>query len=267
MSSDTAPGPSRVDEVQRFGGTSSTGRRAANDSARHARLSVLEGVAPTLLHQLAQPLAATTSYLDSCAFQVRAKIAGMEELLADIERAREQAQRAVGIIRNLRDFVLQGRMASRSEELRRIVDDALASVPEMREVDVQQRYHAAGVYVVGDRVQLVQLLANLFANAAQAMRDQKRRWVRISTADAGDDTRIRIEDGGPGLSEHVFSRLFEPFVTSKPDGSGMGLPICATIVEAHGGRLWADDPVPERGAVFNLLLPARAVLATAEAGE
>jgi len=234
-------------------------RAPANDP-RQLRIGVLEGVAPTLIHELAQPLSAAMAYLDSCALQIRGKIAGMEDLLADIERAKAQAQRATAILRNLREFALQGRVACQSETLRRIVDDALVGVPGIGEVEVQLGYHAAGVYVVGDRIQLIQLLANLFANAVQAMHESPVKKLRIVTAAAGDDTLIRIEDSGPGLSPAVYAQLFEPFVTTRPDGSGLGLPICATIVRAHNGRIWADPPEPGAGAAFNLSLPARVVL-------
>lgn len=244
---------------RQFGHKAGTPPLAAND-ARQLRIGVLEGVAPTLIHELAQPLSAMTAYLDNCAFQVRGKIAGMEELLVDIERAKAQAERAAAILRNLREFALQGRVACRSESLRRIVDDALAAVPHIGEVEVQLGYHAAGVYVAGDRIQLVQLLANLFANAVQAMAECPVKRLRIVTAAAGDDTLIRIEDSGPGLSGAVYAHLFEPFVTTRPDGTGLGLPICATIVRAHRGRIWADPPAGG-GAAFNLSLPARVVLA------
>jgi two-component system sensor kinase FixL len=235
-------------------------RTAASDSARELRLGVLEGAAPTLIHQVAQPLAATGNYLECCALQIRSKIAGMEELLDDIERARAQAQRAIEIIRNLREYVLQGRVALRSEALRGIVDEAIAGVSGIDAVDVALTYHDAGIYVAGDRVQLAQLFTNLFANAVQAMRDVPARRLRIVTAAAGNDIWIRIEDSGPGFTPDAHMQMWDPFFTTKYDGTGMGLPICATIVAAHGGRIWADQPAPGRGAAFNLLLPARADL-------
>jgi len=241
---------------RQFGGEAGTVPRAAANDPRQLRIGVLEGVAPTLIHELAQPLSAATAYLDNCALQIRGKIAGMEELLADIERAKAQAQRATAILRNLREFVLQGRVACRSEALRRIVDDALATVPGINGVEVQLGYHAAGVYVVGDRIQLIQLFANLFANAVQAMQASPVKRLRIVTAAAGNDTLIRIEDSGAGLSAAVYAQLFEPFVTTRPDGSGLGLPICATIVRTHNGRIWADPPEAGAGAAFNLSLPA-----------
>jgi len=252
--------------AQHFGSKGSRApRMVANDAARALRLGVIEGAAPAIIHQLAQPLAATTSYLDGCALQIRSKIAGMEELLEDIERAKAQTRRATEIIRNLREYVLQGRVAARSEALRGIVGEALAGVAGIDAVDVSLCYHDTGVYVVGDRVQLVQLFTNLFANAVQAMRDSPARQLRVVTAAAGDDNWVRIEDSGPGLGHEVHAQLWDPFFTTKDYGTGMGLPICATIVAAHGGRIWADQPVSGRGAAFNLLLPARAVR-SAESG-
>jgi two-component system sensor kinase FixL len=234
------------------------GRKAANDPARRMRLEALEGLAPTLIHELSQPLAATANYLDVCVTQIRQKIAGLEDVLEGIERARAQAARAGEIIRSMRNFALRGEVAGKSEELRRIVNEALAAVPGIETVDVSLSYHAAGVYVIVDRVQFRQVLTNLATNAVEAMAGSRVRQLRIVTSetDAGC-TRIRIEDSGPGLSWGVFTRLFEPFVTTKAQGTGLGLPICNAIVEAHRGRLWAATPEAGHGAVFNLLIPAR----------
>jgi two-component system sensor kinase FixL len=242
---------------RQFGNKAGTIPPAPANDPRQLRIGALEGVAPTLIHELAQPLSAAMAYLDNCAFRIRGKGAGMEDLLADIERAQAQAQRATAILRNLREFALQGRVASRPEPLRRVIDDALAAVSGIDEVDLEFGYHAAGVCVAGDRIQLVQLFANLFANAVQAMRESPVKTLRIVTAAAGDDMLIRIEDSGPGLSGAVYAQLFEPFVTTRPDGNGLGLPICATIVRAHDGRIWVDPPQSGMGAAFNLSLPAR----------
>jgi two-component system sensor kinase FixL len=244
--------------LAQFGKSAGVTRDVANDSRRQLRLGALEGQAPTLIHELAQPLSATSNYLESCAGKIRQRIEGLEDVLAEIEKAKAQAARATQIIRSMRNFALSGEVSAESEELRRMVDLALAEVPGMEEVDVSLSYHAAGVYVIVDRIQFGQVLTNLFTNAVDAMRDSPIKRLRIATSGVGGDcTRIRIEDSGPGLSPEVYARLYEPFVTTKPQGTGLGLPICDEIVRAHDGRLWAEKPEAGCGAAFNLLLPAR----------
>jgi len=233
------------------------GRPPAHDPARRMRLEALEGLAPTLIHELAQPVAATTAYLDASIAQIR-QIAGFQDVIETLERAKAQAARAGDIIRSMRDFALHGKVTAQSEELRGIINEALAAVPGIEAVDVALSYHAAGVYAIVDRIQFRQVLINLFANAVEAMQGHPTRLLRIVTGETvGGCTRIRIEDTGPGLEWEAFSRLFEPFVTTKPGGTGLGLSICNAIVAAHGGRIWASTPEAGRGAVFNLLVPAR----------
>lgn len=249
-------GSERAAELVRLG--RQIANTPANDQARRMRLEALEGLAPTLIHELSQPVAATTAYLDASIAQIRQKIAGLEDVLEAVERAKAQAVRAGDIIRSMRDFALRGKVTAQSEELRRIVNEALAAVPGIETVDVSLSYHAAGVYGIVDRIQFRQVLINLFTNAVEAMQGYPVRQLRIVTGETVSNcTRLRIEDTGPGLEWNVFTELFEPFVTTKPGGTGLGLSICNAIIDAHGGRIWASTPEAGRGAVFNLLLPAR----------
>jgi C4-dicarboxylate-specific signal transduction histidine kinase len=111
--------------------------------------------------------------------------------------------------------------------------------------------------VQGDRVQLQQVLLNLIINAIEAMRDlgEEERELLISSRSEPDGVSVGVRDAGPGLSPESLSRLFEPFYTTKPEGMGMGLSICRSIIEAHGGRLWASANMP-CGAIFQFTLPA-----------
>ncbi len=111
--------------------------------------------------------------------------------------------------------------------------------------------------IEGDRIQLQQVILNLILNAVEAMSgiDEGVREVRISTArEASSGVLVTVRDFGPGLDPQSLDHLFEAFYTTKPDGLGMGLPICRSIIEAHGGRLWATANEP-RGAVFQFTLP------------
>jgi signal transduction histidine kinase len=110
--------------------------------------------------------------------------------------------------------------------------------------------------VQGDRVQLQQVLLNLIINAIEAMRDvgEKERELLISTRNEPDGVSIEVRDSGPGFAPAALERVFEPFYTTKPEGMGMGLSICRSIIEAHGGRLWATACEP-RGALFQFTIP------------
>jgi len=110
--------------------------------------------------------------------------------------------------------------------------------------------------VRGDRVRLQQVMLNLIINAIQAMSGltDSIRELRISTESTKEEVRVAVRDTGPGLSADNLQQLFEPFFTTKPSGMGMGLSICRTIVEEHGGRLWANENEPQ-GALFQFALP------------
>jgi C4-dicarboxylate-specific signal transduction histidine kinase len=115
--------------------------------------------------------------------------------------------------------------------------------------------------VRGDRVQLQQVMLNLIINAIQAMSGltDSIRELRISTESTKEEVRVAVRDSGPGLSADNLQQLFEPFFTTKPSGMGMGLSICRTIVEEHGGRLWASENEP-KGALFQFALPPTSTL-------
>jgi signal transduction histidine kinase len=113
--------------------------------------------------------------------------------------------------------------------------------------------------ILGDRVQLQQVILNLIMNAIEALsevRDGSRELLISTDEDVAEGLLVAVADSGPGLTPAGFERLFETFYTTKPSGLGMGLPICRTIIEAHGGRLWAEANVP-RGAVFQFTVPIR----------
>jgi len=111
--------------------------------------------------------------------------------------------------------------------------------------------------IQGDRVQLQQILVNLIINAIEAMRDvgEEERELLISTSNEPDGVSVEVRDSGPGFAQATLDRVFEAFYTTKPSGLGLGLSICRSIIEAHGGRLWASASLP-RGASFQFALPA-----------
>jgi two-component system sensor kinase FixL len=234
-----------------------------SDLAHVGRVSEMGTLASSLAHELNQPLTALANYYET----LRDLLASTpdEETLATIREALEDAGaqtfRAGQIVRRLRDFVSRGEMERRIENLPRLVTEANAlALVGSREhgIEVQVRLDPEADEVFVDRIQIQQVLVNLIRNAIDAMIDSPVRGLTIRTdREPGDFVRMSIEDSGSGISETVAPQLFQPFVTSKQSGMGIGLSICRTIVEAHGGRIWFE-PAPDSGTIFHFTLPAGA---------
>jgi two-component system sensor kinase FixL len=176
-----------------------------------------------------------------------------------LNEAAQQAIRAGQIVRRLRDFMSHGETERRVESLQRLINEANAlALVGSREhgIDVQLSLDPAADLVFVDRIQVQQVLVNLIRNAIDAMIDSPVRCLSIRTRRGGDgDVQVTIEDTGSGISETVAPQLFQPFVTSKQNGMGIGLSICRTIVDAHGGRIWFE-PGSNGGTAFHFTLPS-----------
>jgi signal transduction histidine kinase len=214
----------------------------------------------TLAHELNQPLSAVTNYIR--AGQMLADRGDASKLRTTLERAGEQTARAGQIIQRLRAFVKKGETERRIEDIRATIEEART----LALVDAGQRAVAVEISIepglpsaLIDKVQIQQVLLNLIRNAIEAMADSPRREIVISGVPAdGDMIEVRVADTGPGLAPLVREKLFQPFTTTKAHGMGVGLSICRSIVEAHGGRLWAADDAGG-GTVFCLTLPGARV--------
>ncbi|MEO8454459.1 MAG: PAS domain S-box protein [Sphingomicrobium sp.] len=231
-----------------------------SDLAHVGRVSEMGTLASSLAHELNQPLTAISNYCETLRDLLASTpdadtLAVVREALDD---AAGQAIRAGQIVRRLRDFVSHGAFERRPESLRRLVTEAnaLALVGSHErgiEVHVELDPRADQVFV--DRIQIQQVLVNLIRNAMDAMVDSPVRSLTIRTsAEPPNFMRISIVDSGSGISDAISAQLFQPFVTSKKSGMGIGLSICLAIVEAHGGRIWFE-PAPAEGTVFHLTLP------------
>jgi two-component system sensor kinase FixL len=173
-----------------------------------------------------------------------------------MERIAEQADRARQIIQRLRNLVKKNEEERRVESLTTLIGEAsaLALVGVGPGLKLNIRVAADAAEALIDKIQIQQVLLNLMRNAAEAMEGSPRRELSITTARVEDMVEINVADTGPGLPELVRARLFEPFVTTKPNGMGVGLSVCRAIVEAHGGELRAGD-VEGGGTVFRLTVP------------
>jgi len=232
-----------------------------------SRVSELGHMASGLAHEVNQPLAAASNYL-AAGLQL-ARTSDLETVRAVIEKASAQITRASAIIRRARQFARKRETARRTERLAGVLEDAaslaLAGAGD-RTVILKVRLHDDECEAFIDRVQVQQVLVNLIRNAIEAMARRPRREINIVTTPADDGMiEISVADTGTGLAPDVRARLFQPFTTTKAEGLGIGLSICRSIVEAHGGRMWATDN-PSGGTAFHFTLPLEPLGASADRG-
>ena len=234
-----------------------------NEQLMHVtRAHELGQISAGIAHELNQPLAAIVNY----ASIARRLIANEDAASGDkaqeaIGKAGEQAKRASDIIRRMREFVERRQTHRVPEDVNDIVKDAvaLALIGSKGDniatiLDLAPDLPA----VEADRVQIEQVLVNLLRNAVQAMAASSKRELTISThMNGGGAVEVTVTDTGPGISDEIADRLFQPFATTKADGMGVGLAISRSIIEAHGGQL-GTMPNPAGGAVFRFTLPATA---------
>jgi two-component system sensor kinase FixL len=214
-----------------------------------------------LAHELNQPLTAIVNYLNAAQRSLpNVKGSKMPRARDLIDKAVAQTMRASHIIRGLRSFIEKKESKRASENLNATVEEALAlGSIGAAEAKVTVRLALAPDLppVLADKIQLQQVLINLIRNAVEAMQNAKRRELVVATSAEEDTVEITVSDTGPGLSPDLLNRLFQPFVTTKEKGMGIGLTICRSIVEAHGGRIWAT-PNRDGGTTFRFRLPSMA---------
>lgn len=232
-----------------------------SELAHVGRVSEMGTLASSLAHELNQPLTAIASYSEGIADLLAGEPDADKAALAreTLKEVASEAIRAGEIVRRMRDFMSHGQTEHRVEDLPQLVTEANAlALVGSREhgIDVQVNLDRNAEEVFADRVQIQQVLLNLIRNAIEAMIDSPVRSLTISSrAGPGEFVTISVEDTGEGISEAIAPQLFEPFVTSKQTGMGIGLSICRTIVEAHGGRIWCE-PGRDRGTIFHFTLPS-----------
>jgi two-component system, LuxR family, sensor kinase FixL len=225
-----------------------------------SRLTAMGEMASTLAHELNQPLSAISNYIKG---SLRLLEAGTNErpsqVIGAMEAASDQAVRAGQIIRRLRDFVSRGESEQTVESVAKLVEEAAALAlvgVKDQNVRVQYRFDSSADLVLADKVQVQQVLVNLIRNAIEAMSEAPNRELTIATELTGENTlTVSVTDTGHGITPEVKEQLFQPFVTTKRHGMGVGLSISRTIIEAHGGKIWIDDN-PAGGTIFRFTLRA-----------
>lgn len=218
-----------------------------------SRLMTMGEMASAVAHELNQPLTAITNYCNGMIGRVRKGSMSEEDLVAALEKTARQAQRAGQVIHRIRNFVKRSEPQAQQASARQIVDDAL----ELAHIALQRRKVSLRTYVAEhlpplrvDPILIEQVIINIVKNAAEAIDEAKlpatRRQIELRVVprlsqDEGEVIEFCVTDTGPGLPEDVLRRLYEAFFSTKSDGMGMGLSLCRSIIEAHRGRIRAEN--------------------------
>lgn len=219
------------------------------------RLAIMGETSAMLAHEINQPLTAATNYLAVLRRHLEAD--AVAKALPMAERIQQQIQRAGNILKKLRRFIEKRESERSLEAPEGLVEDAITLIGTIDDTVSLSTVIGEGLpRVLVDRVQLQQVLVNLMRNAIEAMQDCPRRELVLSVTAKEDSTvEISLADSGPGLPQEVAERLFQPFVSTKKSGMGVGLSICRTIIAHHGGRIWAESNA-SGGTTFRFTLPA-----------
>ena len=237
--------------------------RAEELSSRHraerdqfSRLGILGEMSSNMAHELNQPLAACINYAKGMRRMLDAGQADPTLLAEGVDAVAEQAERAAAIIQRIRGFVRRRPPQRGSVDINEVVRetvDMFRSLTGRKGLAIHLHLMAEAPRVIADKVEVQQVLLNLLQNAVDAMvAEDGGITVRVSASDGV--VKVAVRDAGPGLSAEAAAHLFEPFFTTKPEGLGLGLSICRTIVESHGGRLWAAAN-DGRGLTMRFTLP------------
>jgi len=225
-----------------------------------SRLTAMGQMASALAHELNQPLLAIVGYMKGSQRLLESGAEDRLGLLRDaMDKAGDQALRAGQIIRRLREFVGRGDSERRVEGVKKLIEEATALAlvgTKDQGLRVRFQFDPAVDLVLVDKVQIQQVLLNLLRNAVEAMAASQTRELVIATAaDEDDMVAVSVVDTGSGIAPELMSQLFQPFVTNKRHGMGVGLSICRTIVEAHGGQITVE-PNPAGGTIFRFTVRA-----------
>lgn len=237
------------------------GRHAREASARHAQFrATLTEFASSLAHELNQPLAALSTNVQAALRMLEGGRRGPREVLEALGRSVLLAERAADVVRAMRQLVQPEGRAEQEFDLHAVVREACdVLAPEARRAEVVLRLDPSSpILVTADPGQVELVVLNLVRNGIEAIANagSKRRVVTVRIRRLAGTARIEVEDTGPGVDPALRERVFDAYFTTKAAGTGLGLRLCRTFAEAHGGRLECAPPRPRRGALFILELPA-----------
>jgi C4-dicarboxylate-specific signal transduction histidine kinase len=233
-------------------------RQSQAELSHAGRLSTAGQMAAAMAHELNQPLTAVTSSANAARrLLIRGRPGDIATLRTIIDEIATHSVRAGQILRRLRDFVSRGVIEKKVEKVTGLVEEAMSFTvvgSSAYDVVVTFSFDPAAVTVFANRIQVQQVLVNLMHNAFEAMAASAHRELHLTTLRIDRETvEFAIADTGPGLLGEVANRLFEPFFSTKDDGMGLGLSLCRSIVEAHGGRL-QNEVNPGGGTIFKFTL-------------
>ena len=224
-----------------------------------SRMSTIGELGTSLAHELNQPLTALANYVHACKRMLDDdSITAKEALPGVMEKIINEADRAASIIIHLRNYFEYGTIEKHPEDINAIISDAcelIAAEAEKRRVTVNRNLECNLPHVMVDRIQLQQVLSNLLNNSLQALEHQVKREITINTVREQEDfVEINIQDSGPGVDPDLLSQRFKHVFSENKQGLGVGLSICQSIIDAHGGRLW-QTMTPGGGATFHFTVP------------
>ncbi|MBV6826352.1 PAS domain-containing protein [Pseudomonas sp. PD9R] len=231
--------------------------------AHVTRVTAMSELAASIAHEINQPLAAVIASGESCKRWINRPEPNLEEARRSLDRVIQNSCRASDVIACIRALSRQSEVQRKAEAFDEIVSDSL-SLMQHDTASHQVRAHlqlgASGAYIQGDRVQLQQVIINLIINACQAMANvhDRPRTLRINTSINNNEAVLEVADSGTGIAEDILTSLFDPFFTTKHNGLGMGLSICRSIIEFHGGRIGVTSTVG-LGTQFFFAIPLTAL--------
>lgn len=236
------------------------------------RIQMLGEMSTALAHEINQPLAAISNFSNAASKVLNRDSPDIKKAASHLDSVTDQALRAGEIVRRMRQFVSRGQLELAPDNINDIISEAVrvSRMDILQDgVDVRTDFSDDLPQVLADRIQIQQVVINLLRNAQEAIVGDGHTDIDISTAEGVPPGRIELQaithgetevivtirDSGPGLSKDLFDQIFDPFITGKSSGLGVGLAVCRTIVQAHGGKIWAESS-PAKGAEFHFTLQA-----------
>ncbi|MFZ1949315.1 MAG: HAMP domain-containing sensor histidine kinase [Pseudolabrys sp.] len=236
--------------------------RRVNELARMNRIATVSELSASIAHELKQPLATIAAYGNAGLRWLARQVPDVDEVRANLQGTIDAANRASVVIDELRAMFRKDNSRQTLVDVNRLLLDTLSLTNheiQAKNISVQtELFEDSTLLVPADQVQLQQVILNLIVNAIEAMNfmpDARELRITSGLHDA-DGVLITVEDSGPGIAPENLDKVFDTFFTTKPTGMGMGLSICRSIIEAHGGRLWASSAAPH-GCIFHIVLPKK----------